>query len=621
LLFHGFYLMPVLKLDISSSDIEREQWQPALEDARRATVEAYGTAFKNLADSREAEDGNLVSVPSLLAAVCHITLAVGRDDGPFVPMFSGPSGRTPHPGDLSNAELDALDSVLSQAEDPELASRLADILWLRTQDHKKAQKAVQSYIASAQRLESDEEHTQVPMRLERALELSALFGGRQGDTAEETLDEIASILRTRFEETTSSGTLDLLDIMLERRPNESEEWAEIAAEFAAHLNDQGKYHQATMFWTRAIQAYRKAGDDDRVREAQVREAETYVILADEAPSEMVKASFIRQAFEAYRHISNSDARQEELHRRLLRHQEQAVEEMGEISTEVDLQGIPEQARKSVRDQTFMQALYSLATLESPLDPEHLREQAQSKEFQLQFMLPKERVNALGRVVGTKPSGTDDPEGALKSMMHDDANRGHQLASSALINPARLQILQDHPTVRVKDFRPLTRHNAFVPKGREQQFARGLHAGLEGDFLLAAHFLIPQVENLLRVILQRRGVITTGLDTTSKRQNEQSLNVTLYEYEDELVSMFGHGVVFELQNLLVEPLGSNLRNEAMHGLMDDGAFYTHPVVYLWWLVLRICCLGNQGPLPDGFERNEPESESRQPDEGPAYTDDT
>lgn len=613
--------MPVLKIDISPSDIEHEHWQPALEDVRRVTVDAYGTAFKNLADRREGEDGNPVSVPILLGAVCQMVLKVGGTEGPFSPMFVMSGQRSALPEDLGDLELDALGRVLSQAEDPELASRLADILWLRTQDHKKAQKAVQSYIASAQRLENNAEYTHVPMRLERALELSAYFGGRQGGRVQETLDEIASILRTRFEETISSGTLDLLDIMLERRPNESEEWAESAAEFAAHLNDQGKYHQATMFWTRAIQAHGKAGDDDRVREARVREAETYVTLADEAPSEMMKASFIRQAFEAYRHISNSDARQEELHRRLLKHQEQAVGEMGEISTEVDLQGIPEQARKSVRDQTFMQALYSLATLEPPLDPENLREQAQSKEFQLQFMLPKERVNALGRVVGTKPSGTDDPEGALKSMMHDDANRGHQLASSALINPARLQILQDHPTVRVKDFRPLTRHNAFIPKGREQQFARGLHAGLEGDFLAAAHFLIPQVENSLRVILQRRGVITTGLDTASKRQNEQSLNVTLYEYEGELVSMFGHDVVFELQNLLVEPLGSNLRNEAMHGLMDDGAFYTHPVVYLWWLVLRICCLGNQGPLPDGFKRNEPESESEQPDESPASTDDT
>lgn len=611
--------MPVLKIDIVPSDIELEHWQPALEDVEQPTVQAYGTAFKQLADNRGAEEGNSIATPILLSAVCKITLAVGRDDGPFIPWFSGPSGRTSLPEDLCETELDALERVLSQTDDPELASRLADILWLRTQDYKKAQRAVQSYIASAKRLESEGDYTNVPMRLERALELSALFGGRGGDRLEETLGEIASFVRNRSEEGVTSRTLDLLDVLLARRSNAADEWAEIAEGFAEQLNEEGEYHPAVMFWTRAIQAYRKAGNDGREREAQIREAETYVALADDAPSEMAKASFIRQAFEAYRHISDSDARQEELHRRLLEHQEQAVGEMGQISTEVDLQDFPEQARKSVRDQDFLQALYSLALLDSPLDPEKLRQQAQSEEFQFQFMLPKERVNALGRVVGTKPSGTDDPEGALKSMMHDEANRAHQLANSALINPARLQILQDHPTVRVKDFRPLTRHNAFIPKGREQQFARGLHTGLQGDFLIAAHLLIPQVENSLRVALQRRGIITSGLDSTSKRQNEQSLNVTLYEYEEQLKSIFGEEIIFELQNLLVEPLGSNLRNEAMHGLMDDGAFYSHPVVYLWWLVLRICCLENQGPLPDGFERTGPEG--GQSDEDPVPADDT
>lgn len=203
-------VMPILKTDISPSDIEPGHWQPALKDAQRATVDAFGTAFNNLTDSREAEDGNPISAPSLLAAVCHITLAVGREDGPFVPMFSRSGRRSPLPKDLSDSELDALDRVLSQTEDPELASRLADILWLQTQDHTKAQTAVQSYIASAQRLESDEEYASVPMRLERALDLSALFGGQGSDRSEETLDEIASSLRDRSEQGITSGTLDIL---------------------------------------------------------------------------------------------------------------------------------------------------------------------------------------------------------------------------------------------------------------------------------------------------------------------------------------------------------------------------------------------------------------------------
>ena len=354
-----------------------------------------------------------------------------------------------------------------------------------------------------------------------------------------------------------------------------------------------------------MRAFGRAGDEEGAREASIRRADAYLRLADDAPSEMAKSSFVRSAYEAYRQIPGTEAKRDELHRRLLQHQEKAVGEFGTISTPIDLGDAPDQAREAVRDQDLLQALYSLSLLLRPTDPVKLREQAErsARDHPFLFMLHSERVNALGRVVGVKPSGINDPEKALISTMHDDLNRRHQLNVSALINPARFQILSDHPGVRVADLESLVNDNGFVPPDRRFLFARGLIAGLKGDFAISAHLLIPQIENSLRVTLQRMGVITTGLNSANRRQNEQSLNVTLYEYQSELESVFGPAVILELQNLLVEPLGSNLRNEAMHGLMSDGAFFSHPMVYLWWLTLRLCCFGNQGPLPDGFARGE------------------
>jgi hypothetical protein len=48
-------------------------------------------------------------------------------------------------------------------------------------------------------------------------------------------------------------------------------------------------------------------------------------------------------------------------------------------------------------------------------------------------------------------------------------------------------------------------------------------------------------------------------------------------------------LFDLQGLLVERHGMNLRNRMAHGLMTDGEFTTPTVLYLWWLVLRICVI--------------------------------
>jgi hypothetical protein len=143
---------------------------------------------------------------------------------------------------------------------------------------------------------------------------------------------------------------------------------------------------------------------------------------------------------------------------------------------------------------------------SPINLDELRKQVETlaKEAPLSFLLKSEKINALGRVVTVKPSGFEDPEGAIRSMMHDSANLEHQYDVLGVINPARQQILEDHPSVRNEDLERLLSHNAFVPWEKRILFTRGLIAGLRGDFLVAAHLLIPQIENSLRVTLQRMG---------------------------------------------------------------------------------------------------------------------
>lgn len=605
--------MSILRDKVDPSVLNDSGWDRVFELAERPTVDSYGGAFRVLADEQRGQDDRVTAVLALLQAICFIVLAPERDEGPYVPMVSGPEGRTPLPNDLSDTELDVLSDLLDSTNDSELKARVGDFLWIRRQDHKAGMNALEAYVASAKRLEVLGEHIYVDVRFERAIELAAIFSGKRRDHLSEVLDEVADVVRSRATTGTTTRTLNLLDIVINRGHGDATEWAAVSKEFAEQLEEIGDYHSAIKFWGRAMRAFGSARDENSAREASIQRADAYLRLADEASSEMLKSSFVRSAYEAYRQIPGTEAQRDKLHRRLLQHQEKAVGELRTISAPIDPGDAPNRAREEVRDQDLLQALYSLTLLVEPTDPAKLREQAERSacDRPLRFMIPSERVNALGRVVGVKPSGTDDPEGALIFTMHDDLNHSHQLNVAALINPARVQIIADHPAVRVSDLEGLVNDNGFVPPERRFLFARGLIAGLKGDFDISAHLLIPQIENSLRVTLQRMGVITTGLNSANRRQNEQSLNVTLYDYQHALESVYGAAVIFELQNLLVEPLGSNLRNEAMHGLMNDGAFFSHPMVYLWWLTLRLCCFGNQGPLPDGFSRggeNDPDETS-------------
>jgi len=54
-------------------------------------------------------------------------------------------------------------------------------------------------------------------------------------------------------------------------------------------------------------------------------------------------------------------------------------------------------------------------------------------------------------------------------------------------------------------------------------------------------------------------------------------------------ILGEDITFDLQGLLVEPAGSNIRNLMAHGLIAHDQFFSEPIVYLWWLTLRLCCL--------------------------------
>jgi hypothetical protein len=176
-------------------------------------------------------------------------------------------------------------------------------------------------------------------------------------------------------------------------------------------------------------------------------------------------------------------------------------------------------------------------------------------------------------------------------MFHEATRHHGLLAVGTIDPAREVIFREHP-VRLNDFLAIANYSLFVPAGRELIYARGLYDGLVGDFLSAAHLLVPQVEHSVRVLLQQRGVIASSMNDQGV-QEELDINTLLCskEHYDALASVIGEDTVFDLRGLLIERTGSNLRNRLAHGLLAPAQFYSAEVCYFWWLVLRMCMLGS------------------------------
>jgi hypothetical protein len=205
---------------------------------------------------------------------------------------------------------------------------------------------------------------------------------------------------------------------------------------------------------------------------------------------------------------------------------------------------------------------------------------------MQSLFPRVYLNAMGKVIARQPT---NPEESLQADMFGNASMSRLIHVQALVEPARQQINLEH-NIRADDFLPFIYNNPLVPAGREYIIARGLYAGMHGDFLTAVHFLIPQMEASIRYILAQMGLISSGFDDDGI-QDEYSLNrlLSASEFSEPLSKALGEDFAFDLRGLLVERFGANLRNDMAHGLIDHDSFYSPQGCYLWWLTLRLYSL--------------------------------
>jgi hypothetical protein len=139
------------------------------------------------------------------------------------------------------------------------------------------------------------------------------------------------------------------------------------------------------------------------------------------------------------------------------------------------------------------------------------------------------------------------------------------------------------TPSLVDLQFLVLHNPFIPPGHEMIFLKGILAGFRGDFDITAHFLVPQVEEAIRHVLQRAGHVTSKLDSTLI-QEQRSLGVLLGLPETTEILRADH--VFELRGILVEKFGYDLRNRLAHGFVTHHECWGADVLNLWWLLIRL-----------------------------------
>lgn len=376
-------------------------------------------------------------------------------------------------------------------------------------------------------------------RLERAAQLSAKLGFGQ-PLHREVVAVVEAAIKD-FENNLKTGLLchRLMMTALAHDAADTARYAALSERFAKDFAAEGNWDFSEDYWQLAETWHRKAKDATEAQRCQLAAAECLVSKAEKSLEDKKyglghAAHWMGRGVEALRQAKADPNQIKEIHRRFLELERQSLTEMRPMDFNVDEipgfreseEKVQEAAAAHVRGHDFERAVTRLAHITKPIDTAAIRKQieSQSEEFIWDKIVGTVALDHSGKVADTLPPvgfGSADVEAdAMRKKMVQHAREIHwPMQVSWKIEPARATILREHG-IRRRDLFWLVAGNPFIPSGHEGMYLRGLQSGFFGDWLVAMHLLIPQLEASLRHVLQQHGVVISTLEADGTQRRSE-----------------------------------------------------------------------------------------------------
>ncbi|OBQ13617.1 MAG: hypothetical protein AN482_04135 [Anabaena sp. LE011-02] len=589
-----------LNTPLTKEDFINSAWKEVIDSSERKELLVYYDNFRKKA--QEIKEAGNHRQNAVFEILLRVTVA------PIQPELNGESLR------FTDEHINFLAEIVHEVSDPELKAQIAEILWVKKGNYQMGQLAVDAYLESAKQLEDPEEWSYCAGRIERSLRLAHKINYKP-EIAIEYIEEVLNRYQGEDPLWLSIKLHELLqdekniNLLRKKQILNTAKYAALAEKGAIFQESSKEWDKARNYWKIKAEWHRIEKNVEKAYIARMLAAETYIKEAEDSltkhPLPYLKASHdLQKAFEAFEKLKSQSTEEEraaintkleEIHKRLLEYQQKSSNELITISSEFNISEEVELARSKVRGKEFPEALLSLASLATPPKVSELRQIVEERASLSRFF-PIVKMNEMGKVIARQINNSNDGEEAIRFEMYVKAAEYQKIYAQAFIEQARYQIFSEHiiqkseeNKIKETDLLPLVLNNPFVPPGREKLFIKGLYAGLIGDFITSTHILIPQIENSVRYLLSNRGAITSGIDNKNNAiQQEDNLNTTLFPSKyQQITSIFDEDTLFDLQGLLIEKSGSNLRNRMAHGLINDNDFFSPIFSYLWWVILRLC----------------------------------
>ncbi|MBU1935098.1 DUF4209 domain-containing protein, partial [Patescibacteria group bacterium] len=383
----------------------------------------------------------------------------------------------------------------------------------------------------------------------------------------------------------------IIEMLLQNNFHPNKKFLEKAKKKYEKYIEDKDYVTAERYCELIVDWYRLLKDDDFKRSAQIDLANILILRAEqnvESGNYIAATLFLKEAILAFNNIEGTEIEREKLRKKLLNYQSKLSNNLSSVEISINLEDYANRAKARIMGKSKEDAIIELAFIDGIPNKEYIRKQTERTQSPLLTFISREIINENGRTIATNSPSINTSEEEKEKSLEEDmfsyvSNYERGVRVEGIIKPSLYQLNFEH-NIYETDLDFIVKDNPFIPKDRRLLFRRGLYAGFKSDYVISTHILGLQIENSIRYVLNNEGVITTSLNTEGI-QEEIDLN-RLLDFK-ELIPIFGEDLIFDLKGLLISRFGDNLRNRIAHGLLSSNNFFSQSVIYLWWLMLKIC----------------------------------
>lgn len=548
------------------------------------------------------------TVLGFLHDLLNIHLRVEDRAEPFGPMFQSPQGRTCIASDFRGEQNAVLAEYAGEVEHPVLRARLADIAWYNDRklgDTGKVAVAAYAEIIERRiagelhRTHGDDGHLLDLADIAQRMMIIAARLYKTNALPDFVNEVLTSLFDACIQARSYVAFIKVAEIGLSFKLFE---WSTVlaGAEKTVADTEEQDYPMAVQgVWELAERGYGIIGDVDNQKRAQHEIVEQDLKMRDQVGQASAEAHWVRTAIGKLRQFGGNKEWIAKLRSELRDLEEASLDDFGVFSTKLDVTELATGTIEVFEKLTLPDVLLQFALLDRPESKAELEKEADesSEKYIFSSLFGGSYTDRDGKVyaqTGTKPSVDGDKQNWYKaqSLQHREIRR--RLAVAGQIEPARQTVMTNFP-LEQRHFLPIVYNSPFVQNGYHMAFSLGFARLWQGDFVSAAHLLIPQLENAIRYVLKNANAHSAKM-MSDLTQDDRSLSGLLEHMRDEMEKIFGEDLVHEVDLLFNYRPGPALRHQAAHGKMTDGQCYSSDAIYACWLIYHLTCL----PLIDHWK---------------------